>query len=807
VLRFAWWSLRGRWERLITVCLGLICIAICATLLANLTQLSALTTDRQISRHWNAPYDLLVRAPAALSPVERQLQVVDPAAPEQTYGGITLAQVKTIAHIPHVAVAAPEAVVGWVTLRPYVLLTFTQSGLYRVTDTLAGQPAWPGDTSSSSLANYEIEVLPLTVYREAANMQNTPDLIYTSLNAAGTTTVAVSWPLPSLLVGIDPGAEQQLVGLRWRPSSAGTGGANGLPLLMDTHPWATLTASVKVEKSSALPSGSVAKQSAAGTWLPFANKTYNSQGLLALLARELSGHSAPGGVAPLQGGGITRYARIGYAPSSSDASGLNVLSMGSDTGGLLTRLPLLPAATTPWVTFGNGGSFATFDAAHLPLLKNDAALSVPSGLYQPAPAQSPAGLFPQHSINLAPPLLFTTVNAACTLIGAQCISAVRVRIASLGSYSPRSEALVQQVAADIEARTGLHVDVLDGASGRPLSVQIPVSGSRTVTTSETWIQPHAAVTVATGVNSANILLLLSEVGVAALALIAAALLATASRRRDMAILARVGWFDREVVVASIAESAATVLLAALPAWALALLLDALGISAVAPTTLLIVLSVAALLYVIASLVTTWAALSRRENPSSEEFLTTRALSWRWKMALDQVYRRKGSSLLLMIAIAGACALIGLLFLVYWGLDGILYTTLLGRLVQVSLSSIHLVTAIMTCASAALTSSLIELLMVRERRKEFGILLAIGWKGHTVAGEVLREGMALGALGGLVGGFVAVCVFLAFYQVWSPLILLCIPGAIVAGALLAVLGTLYPALLAARLLPKQVLVGA
>ena len=127
--------------------------------------------------------------------------------------------------------------------------------------------------------------------------------------------------------------------------------------------------------------------------------------------------------------------------------------------------------------------------------------------------------------------------------------------------------------------------------------------------------------------------------------------------------------------------------------------------------------------------------------------TSNTLPWWLLMFYRQVSSRVGSIVLVVLSIMGACGLVSLMLLVYWGLDGLLYTTLLGQQVQITLSGIHLVTAALTCVSAALTAGLIIMLMVRERKREFAMLLAIGWRGRTVAQEVVREGMALGFLGG------------------------------------------------------------
>ncbi len=430
-------------------------------------------------------------------------------------------------------------------------------------------------------------------------------------------------------------------------------------------------------------------------------------------------------------------------------------------------------------------------------------------------------LSPQHSVISLPPLLFTTVSAACQLTGAECISAVRVRVTGVDSFSQPSEAILQQVAADIERRTGLHVDVLRGASGRQIEVRVALNSKSTATYSEIWIQPHAAVAIASGVSGANIVLLLSEVGVAALALIAAALLSTSSRQAELAILMRIGWSDSRILIESFVESIVTALLAALPAWGLVVLLNQLGISSIAPTAILYALGAAILLYMIVSMLAGRAIISSQNGkPSSLRSTgrysllkekgrdTSNKQPWWLLMFSRQVFNRPGSIALVVLSILGACGLVSLMLLVYWGLDGLLYTTLLGQQVQITLSGIHLVTAALTCVSAALTAGLIILMMVRERKREFAMLLAIGWRGCTVAQEVVREGVVLGFSGGILGGIVAILIFLGVYHIWSPWLFIgSIVTAAILGMILGALGALYPAQLAGRLAPRQIFAQA
>jgi len=802
VLRFSWWSLRGHWERVVMLCIGLLCISLCTMLLAGFTQLSTLTATRQVSHSWHTTYDLLVRPADALSTAEQQLHIIDPSAPEQTYGGISLAQVNAIAHIAHVAVAAPEAVVGWMTVRPYVPLTFTQQGVYRVTTDLTEGTA--NHKTNVAHIQHTFIVLPLAGYTRLAATQPLPDTTYVPLEPSGMATVAASWQLQTLLAGIDPNAEAQLVGLRWQPSTQHGAGNSSLPLLMNTHPWTLLLATMTMEKAQ-LPTDVTTAQleQARYSWTLATHQQFDGQALLTLLAQELGMHTQHS-FAPLQGGDVTRYVRVGY--TSSTPSQLVLQPVGTDTNGALTRFPLLPQATTPWLALDNGtNSFATFDATKL-ALKDDNS-SAPLGLYQPMQGSISPGLSPTHTIVSMPPLLFTTLTAACQLTGQRCISAVRVRVAGLGPFGQRSESLLQQVAMDIQGRTGLHVDVITGASGRSLAVQFAAGDKRSVQTlSEVWIEPYAAVTITSGVNVANILLLVAAVSIALLALIAAALLSANGRTADVLLLLETGWSRPLLLCEAIVEASVAALLAALPAWLVSQFLQRLGAPAVAASVVISVLVIGIVLYIVVVLIATQTLFFMRKTTHKRKRQLWLSGSWWWMMFRRQASWRRSSTALVIIAMAGACGLVCFMLLVQSAIDGILYATLLGREVQVSLSTTHTIAALLTCSSAVLTTGLTLLLVVRERLPEFSVLLAVGWTRRSIAFEIVREGMLLGLSGGLLGGIVAEIFFIALYHVWSlQLCLAYIAGAGLLGALLCVCSAVYPTLVTLWLLSRRTLV--
>jgi ABC-type lipoprotein release transport system permease subunit len=104
-----------------------------------------------------------------------------------------------------------------------------------------------------------------------------------------------------------------------------------------------------------------------------------------------------------------------------------------------------------------------------------------------------------------------------------------------------------------------------------------------------------------------------------------------------------------------------------------------------------------------------------------------------------------------------------------------------------------------------------LMSVLERTREIGVLRALGWQRRQVVGMILREALALGAVGGVFG------ILLGFGLGWSltriptvggmlnpqfdaQLLILAMSVAVVTG----VLGGLYPAWRATRMLPVEAL---
>jgi ABC-type antimicrobial peptide transport system permease subunit len=104
-----------------------------------------------------------------------------------------------------------------------------------------------------------------------------------------------------------------------------------------------------------------------------------------------------------------------------------------------------------------------------------------------------------------------------------------------------------------------------------------------------------------------------------------------------------------------------------------------------------------------------------------------------------------------------------------------------------------------------------LMSVLERTREIGVLRALGWRRKAILGMILREALLLGILGGLGGVIIALLIAALFgvipgvKEYLSPLWNVAVFGRALSTALaLGLIGGIYPAFRATRLLPVEAL---
>ena len=408
-----------------------------------------------------------------------------------------------------------------------------------------------------------------------------------------------------------------------------------------------------------------------------------------------------------------------------------------------------------------------------------------------------------------PPLLLTTLEAAKLFNSVDPISAVRVRVGGIDRYSPEAQAKIKALAAEIVARTGLQVDVVVGSSPRRVLVHIP--GYENVPplgyVEEQWIQKGVNLTIGRQIKQGNLLLFSMMLVACSLYILNTTLMSVLARRREVALQKALGWRSSTVFRSLLIEAA----LVGLVAGVLGLLL-AVGVAAFLGLRLplanaALILPVGLGLCLLGTIVP--ALLAARTSPApllQRGEVTGGALpSGRpglGNYVLRGLWRRRARLGLALAAMAVAAGLMTLFGVATLGTRGYLSGTLLGEYLLLHIEGYHygMAAVVLGVAALAVADALIE--EVLARRREIGLLKAVGWRDRQVADLFVREGLLLGLAGGVLGWLGGLVAYGLLYRGlpaqawWVTLPALGVP--VLVGAVAA----WYPARQAARVPPAE-----
>lgn len=369
----------------------------------------------------------------------------------------------------------------------------------------------------------------------------------------------------------------------------------------------------------------------------------------------------------------------------------------------------------------------------------------------------------------SPPLLLTTLRGARWLADPQryagqpgdaYISVIRVRVSGTGRPGPLAQRRLVAAAVAVHDRTGLRVDVVKGASTRTVRVDLPAGtfGRPAVTVQEQWSVKGAALRFSVAVRGQDRALLWLLLGGAGVLVGQAAFVAVRQRRTQLAVLRALGWSPLRVATLVELET----LVVGLTAGAAAVL-GAVATGRLVTVSPAVVLAAPALGLVVAGLAglpSAWAAsrgstvaamsggqpVRRSRPPATTAGLAVRELRRAWPV----------ETAVAVLAVAMGAGLVGLVVLVAAGFRARLDTTVLGVALQAQVRPFHLVLASLTLALGAAAAAQVVLLGWLSRRPQLGVLRALGWSGHRLAGLVCWQaavtavcGLAVAAPGVLV----------------------------------------------------------
>jgi len=838
--------------------LGLLTISAGAILVIAVAQTTLIVADRELSNYWRTSYDILVRPAGSRSPIEEKYGLVEANHLSGLWGGITFEQYEAIKSIPDIEVAAPIAMIGYVPqfIQTDNLGELSDPGVFVVEKTMriddgANVREYYGRTYYYVGPENFFDASPEEVALWSQIIVNPdPPEIYGSAN------------ISYLLAGMDPSQEAALAGLDQAltegqylkgdealiprpyqfPAFPGEEPPPetliSVPSLINVTPYVHMDLRSEL-KRLLLPSEDLTlKEITARGGIEY----------LATLPAEVLGANEFGSEAlyrrflvEIQHGGMG----VGYtlesapspiiyreAPFPFSYPGLTldiVLPERKEftfLGETEYRLCLDPRDEETRLNAAfNVSVKGVFNIERLP--KPADINRVPLETYFPPIAilrydeqgqrVEPRTLRPKRSTCgyiQSPPLLLTTLEAARALRGEEAISAIRVRVAldecppgqpETCALTPAAQRKIEAIAIQIQRQTGLDVDIMVGSSPTRVLVYVPEIGY----VEEQWIQKGVNLVYKQGIQTGNWLLMGTLLIAGALFTLDLAWAEVLARRRVIALQKALGWRSRTVFTRVVGQVVMIGAIATLAGTLGALALIRLLYWQPLPLELAVSFPLVVIgLCVVGSLFPAWSA--SRVPPVAEiqrggvryQRKDTGIVSGLWSYAWNELKRRSVRSILTGIASALSAGLLVLLLGVTLQQRGMLGGTLLGEFILVEVERFHYAIVAIGFGLAALSTINGLLGSIFERRREIGVLKAVGWRTGGVAWLFVTEGLLLGLLGGAVGTLLGSAVFFGLYRMLSPAFASIIVLGVAVPGLVGALAALYPAWVAARVPPAE-----
>jgi putative ABC transport system permease protein len=453
----------------------------------------------------------------------------------------------------------------------------------------------------------------------------------------------------------------------------------------------------------------------------------------------------------------------------------------------LSRVPLGPFQPV---------AAAPADAASRAALGGDLLPSLNLGGYVGQPAQLITTL-------AALPLLESSQQFTGNLHAADPISVIRVRVAGVTGPNPISLERIREVAQQIAVGTGLDVDIVAGSSPEPVTVSLPAGrfGQPSLELTEGWVKKGVAVAILTAVDKESVLLFALVLVVCVLFVANSATAAVRARRRELGVLASLGWTRPRLFAAVLGELAAIGLTAGVLGAAAALpLSSAFGLHA-SPGRAALAVPVAVAVAVIAGLVPAW--LAARADPVASvrpPVLTVRhghQPGGITALAVMNCIRTPGRTLIGLVSLAVGIAALTVLGAVTVAFRGVVIGSMLGDAVAVQVRGVDYVAVTATIVLGVLAVADVMFLNIRERAAELATIRSFGWRESALTRLVVTEGAVIGAVGALAGAALGLAGAAEFAGQ--------LPGRLLLAAVLAcgvgVLVTVCAALLPARMLRR------
>jgi putative ABC transport system permease protein len=395
-----------------------------------------------------------------------------------------------------------------------------------------------------------------------------------------------------------------------------------------------------------------------------------------------------------------------------------------------------------------------------------------------------------------PPLLLTTIQ---------------VRVKGVTGPNQLSLDRIKLVAEDIQRETGLTVNITAGSSPTPETIRLAAGkfGEPSLLVHQGWVKEDVDSGIVTALSNEDLELSLLVLVVCGLFVGSATAASVRQRGREIAVLSTIGWKARSVFALVVGEAAGIGLLCGVLGCALTLVIASAGSLQIPAGRIALVVPVTVALAILAAAWPAWRAAHVPPMDALREPVISGRRSTRVRsvtaMALSNVLRVPGRSLVALVTLVFGVGALALIIGITLAFRGGVAGTLLGQVVSVNVRGVDVVCCVLVVFVGAAAVTDVMVVSLRERAAELATLRAVGWTERAILGLAAREGLALGLSGSVLGAAVGVLAVAAL-GASTAAVLIAAAIAAVGGVLVTTAALLVPLARLGRASPITALSG-
>ncbi|RLQ94211.1 ABC transporter permease [Falsibacillus albus] len=854
MLRFIWQNWWRNKERFILLLVGALIVSTGLSYLVGVTQSNNGTIVDELQKRWKSSYHIVVRPPGSRSVTEDK-NLFEPNYLSGLAGGITMDQYETIKSMGDIDVAAPIAMLGYVNNNIVLKkLNIKEPGVYRLkmTDKTNNGASITKDTGETyfTVGGWR----PVGLGKEYGTAQFDGELSYGS---------------DVMLAGIDPEAEEKLVGLssaikkgnnsryfndedQVQQSDIGDGLIDhSIPIIMSDKEFVDGSYTFEIERLD-LPftadqqaqTMEMVKNNGGESFLQkqkgldHQSYTFTTEQAHEKMIQTIWDNGfVDNGSGNLSSWLMFKPSPVKYQPVTSPFSkrwpfAYEIQPYTVPENSLLgdkqsyRPVSLYGPNSNDWARL-QYHYVGLFDPQKLQISK-DPLTELPMETYFPSKAQlvldennkpvnPPIDLKPLNSpygFLTKPPLMLTTIEAAADILGDKPISAIRIKVKGVDALTKGTQAKLEKVAKNTEDQTGLITDITLGSSPQPALTHIPgIDGKKSIGwVQQPWIKTGSSISIFKESKLGLSGVIGSVILVAIVYVFSSNLIMMYARQKEFAVLLSLGWRPSQLSYLIFLESTIIGLFVSIISW---LILGFIFLSHHVETSHLRVFMIGVFglaIYWLGSIIP--GLLVRRIKPY-EAMRTGEAanVSRRFiitesffTMGVNFLFSKWKRSSLSIIAIALPTSLLIFFLFITFRLKGIMFTTWLGQYVAMEIGPMHYIAMGVAILIAILTTAEIIWQNISERQPEIALLKAVGWHNRHIRGLVLLEGAISGILAGILGFLLSMMIIWKMYTQIPYEHMPFFFVTLMIPIVIGILGALIPAEKAVKIMPYQGMQG-